>query len=317
MCSRSCTCLWKPGVPAVQQPCPPAAPCRRHSLPPSRILPLPSRLPPVSSVRDLLAWAGFIAATAPRLGLLPAYAHGAHLVLLDGIGLGVGLSAEAAGQLRSRCHAFLLTQLPPEVHPAAEAAAGRGAVGAGKEAGGGDGGADMAVDDAEGDSPGRWGIPPFYVDQRPTPAGAVAAARVNFRAPTTGRNALRVLRALQLRKPILLEGSPGVGKTSLIAAMARAVGELLPPHPQSCTVARRLSQLLVPPCALDLLHTISLSEQQIHPPVICPTKKTPRPLPPCAGAELVRINLSEQTDMMDLLGADLPVAGGAPGQFAW
>jgi len=31
----------------------------------------------------------------------------------------------------------------------------------------------------------------------------------------------------------------------------------------------------------------------------------------------VRINLSEQTDMMDLLGADLPVAGGGAGQFAW
>ena len=38
---------------------------------------------------------------------------------------------------------------------------------------------------------------------------------------------------------------------------------------------------------------------------------------PPPGAELVRINLSEQTDMMDLLGADLPVAGGAPGEFAW
>lgn len=37
----------------------------------------------------------------------------------------------------------------------------------------------------------------------------------------------------------------------------------------------------------------------------------------CAGRQLVRINLSEQTDMMDLLGADLPAAGGAAGQFAW
>jgi hypothetical protein len=46
------------------------------------------------AVRDLLAWAGFINATAPQLGVLAAYAHGAHLVLLDGIGLGVGLSAE-------------------------------------------------------------------------------------------------------------------------------------------------------------------------------------------------------------------------------
>ena len=32
------------------------------------------------------------------------------------------------------------------------------------------------------------------------------------------------------------------------------------------------------------------------------------------GQHLVRINLSEATDMMDLLGADLPAEGGAPGQ---
>ena len=36
-----------------------------------------------------------------------------------------------------------------------------------------------------------------------------------------------------------------------------------------------------------------------------------------AGHELVRINLSEQTDMMHLLGADLPVEEGSPGEFAW
>ena len=38
---------------------------------------------------------------------------------------------------------------------------------------------------------------------------------------------------------------------------------------------------------------------------------------PAAGQRLVRINLSEQTDIMDLLGADLPVEGGAAGEFAW
>ncbi len=53
-------------------------------------------------MRDLLAWAGFINATTPQLGPLAAYAHGAHLVLLDGIGLGVGLSAEVCwGQGRA------------------------------------------------------------------------------------------------------------------------------------------------------------------------------------------------------------------------
>jgi midasin (ATPase involved in ribosome maturation) len=62
---------------------------------------------------------------------------------------------------------------------------------------------------------------------------------------------VRVMRALQLPQPILLEGSPGVGKTSLISALAKASG-----------------------------HT------------------------------LVRINLSEQTDIADLLGCDLPVGRG-------
>jgi len=48
----------------------------------------------VLSVRDLLAWAGFINTAAPHLGALAAYAHGAHLVLLDGIGLGIGMPLE-------------------------------------------------------------------------------------------------------------------------------------------------------------------------------------------------------------------------------
>ena len=50
------------------------------------------------------------------------------------------------------------------------------------------------------------------------------APKFDFGAPTTARNAGRVLRALQLRKAVLLEGSPGVGKTSLVAALAAASG---------------------------------------------------------------------------------------------
>ncbi|KAG6208854.1 hypothetical protein E4U35_007989 [Claviceps purpurea] len=79
-----------------------------------------------------------------------------------------------------------------------------------------------------------------------------------FHAPTTRLNAMRVVRALQMQKPILLEGSPGVGKTTLVAALSQACG---------------------------------------------------RPL--------TRINLSDQTDLMDLFGTDVPVEGEEAGNFAW
>ncbi len=79
-----------------------------------------------------------------------------------------------------------------------------------------------------------------------------------FDAPTTKMNAMRVVRALQVQKPILIEGSPGVGKTTLIAALAQAIGK-----------------------------------------------------------PLTRINLSEQTDLMDLFGSDVPVEGAEAGNFAW
>ena len=46
-----------------------------------------------------------------------------------------------------------------------------------------------------------------------------------FDAPTTCMNALRVIRALQIpSRAILLEGSPGVGKTSLVTALGKATG---------------------------------------------------------------------------------------------
>jgi midasin len=98
-------------------------------------------------------------------------------------------------------------------------------------------------------------IGPFKV-----PLGSLQPASIqfDFGAPTTLENARRVLRACQLMKPILLEGSPGVGKTSLITALAAV----------SCQ-------------------------------------------------RLCRINLSDQTDLADLFGSDLPVEDGYPGEFAW
>lgn len=86
--------------------------------------------------------------------------------------------------------------------------------------------------------------------------GSPVSTSFNFEAPTTARNTMKVVRAMQVHKPILLEGSPGVGKTSLISALAKATGN-----------------------------------------------------------NLTRINLSEQTDLVDLFGSDAP--GENSGEFVW
>lgn len=55
------------------------------------------------SVRDLLSWAGFMTSSGLLLRPWEAYVHGAALVLLDGIGLGAGLSPQSVARLRTAC----------------------------------------------------------------------------------------------------------------------------------------------------------------------------------------------------------------------
>lgn len=72
---------------------------------------------------------------------------------------------------------------------------------------------------------------------------------------------MKLLRAFTLGKPVLIEGPPGVGKTSLVENLAKQTGK-----------------------------------------------------------KLIRVNLSEQTDMMDLLGSEYPIASGVEEdeiKFSW
>lgn len=63
-----------------------------------------------------------------------------------------------------------------------------------------------------------FGIEPFYIEMG---SSNEESPEFSFSAPTTAFNTLRLLRGMQLNKAILLEGSPGVGKTSLVIALAK------------------------------------------------------------------------------------------------
>ncbi|RKP16577.1 P-loop containing nucleoside triphosphate hydrolase protein, partial [Rozella allomycis CSF55] len=104
----------------------------------------------------------------------------------------------------------------------------------------------------------QFGINPFYINLGPLEIfNSSLNDKFNLNAPTTKNNLIRILRAMQLDKSILMEGNPGVGKTSLISALSAITGH-----------------------------------------------------------NLVRINLSDQTDIMDLFGSDLPCESGS-GTFKW
>ena len=75
------------------------------------------------TLRDILSWAHFIGTLSEKVGLDPwlCYVHGASLVLLDGLGLGAGLSSSAVQDIRKRSYTFLISQVPQQLVKSAEA----------------------------------------------------------------------------------------------------------------------------------------------------------------------------------------------------
>ena len=148
-------------------------------------------LPCVLSLRDVLSWARFMveACAANRdLAVLAAYYHGAFLMHLDGIGLGAGMSLADAAHTKARAEAFLMGQL-----------------------------SDCGCDEHARQTiqrfvvhNGGFGAEPFFI---PVGSAPIQKSTFSFMAPTTFLNMFRVVRAMQVAKPLLLEGPPGVGKT--------------------------------------------------------------------------------------------------------
>lgn len=187
------------------------------------------------SIRDILAWVDFVnTCSIPD----PAFVmvHGAAMVFVDTLGANpAGMLAIASGTLeddRQTClrklsELFRLDASGVYHHREAKVFLDHGML-----------------------NIGPFSLP-VSADSHPDPGFILDA-------PTTVINSIRIARGLQSAKPILLEGSPGVGKTTLVTTLARALGK-----------------------------------------------------------PLTRINLSEQTDLTDLFGSDVPVEGGEVGHFSW
>ncbi|XP_051781409.1 midasin isoform X2 [Erpetoichthys calabaricus] len=211
----------------------------------------------ILTVRDILSWINFqnlmVKGDTVKsfeahqhfyLDPVTAFVHGACLVFIDGIGSGTTVSvADNALAARKACLDFLrkkftrLTNLNEERSKTFNIY-------------------DVAVKKDVVWGADYFGIDPFYIVTGSFETSELSDYALN--AGTTSVNAQRLLRAIKMNRPVLLEGSPGVGKTSLVAALAKA-----------------------------------------------------------SKNHLVRINLSEQTDVTDLFGTDLPVEGGKGGEFSW
>lgn len=188
-----------------------------------------------TSIRDILSWASFVNMCSSTVDIASAIVNGAAMVYIDTLGANpAGLMASSTLSIDQE-HKICIDRL-----------------------------SQFLARDAR-----RWlsGVPHIEATDKifmigsfslPRKSCASQSTAFSFDPVTTRINAMRLLRALQLPKPIMLEGNPGVGKTALITAIAQAV-----------------------------------------------------------GAPLTRINLSEQTDLIDLFGCDVPVAGADTGNFAW
>jgi len=147
------------------------------------------------SLRDISSWTSFVIRLRnvnPKTNVWDAYCHGAALMHLDGLGLGTGLSLADTSSLSAQAREYLLHQVESPYQVTSTVFSS------------------PEFSRRFTNERGLFGIDPFWLERG---RQATSGSSFNFSAPGTAENVYRVLRAMQLPKPILLEGSPGVGKT--------------------------------------------------------------------------------------------------------
>lgn len=184
------------------------------------------------TIREILAWTHFILSMPISLTseyVYELYIHGAYLSILDGLGTGNNIPRDIADELKIVSVDYLISQCPESLTERLTRLF-----------------IDVnSVDLSEQNDESLFKLGSFMIPRGPLISSFTPS--YVFDSTIAKANTCRIMRAMQLHRPVLLEGPPGVGKSSLITALARMTGH-----------------------------------------------------------KLIRINMSEHTELSDLLGSDLP-----------
>ncbi|EDW58745.1 midasin [Drosophila virilis] len=157
------------------------------------------------SVRDILAWANYMVSNS-HLTFAEQAIFGLETIFLDALEMLPQESQTQIETLKARIIEYAIQQAASilgELFDLSELAQKRGQ--------------QVQLDEQ------RFGIRPFFIAVNPERLMPPNADFL-FDAPTTKQNLFRLLSALSLQKPVLLEGPPGVGKTSIVESIAHAIG---------------------------------------------------------------------------------------------
>lgn len=220
------------------------------------VLPSTGGSPTHISIRDIISWVEFMNAVSGRCADELAFANGLDALLLDGIGVGSG-QVEGTIELLKKTCLREIEKVLFDCMPQFEVSLSETRLNTKHQPVGNLPESPPSSSSSSSLSSSTLSSLQEMVEQKPfweVLAGMSEPtlpphlqSRFFFGAPTTQRNLSKLLRSTVLRKAVLLEGSPGVGKTSIVEALGAAL-----------------------------------------------------------GVRVVRINLSDQTDVMDLFGTFLP-----------
>lgn len=159
------------------------------------------------SVRDILAWVQFITINTNKLPICHAIIFGLETMFLDSLEMLSHVNFSEIETQRKIILEFLIDEIQTRL---------------------------MQTFDLENlsslkgttvvEKSNEFGISPFFIDVNTERVARQGVRDFKFTAPTTQKNLFRLLSAMSLHKAILLEGPPGVGKTSLIENVSSAIG---------------------------------------------------------------------------------------------